>query len=194
MELSEPVITRLFALGGVLIGGTLQGILNPITERRHDGWAARKAARLFNPRLMRFVAAQSEAREHGWTWDDLATVVEANLVDWDGYAGVFAGTLEFEDWLKVYTAVRGLEQLTWTVDRDAPVGGDDTEYLEDLMERALQASALLTMVGFRGVRKRRIRAAFNRVRYRVFPGDEDELLRKAGIDPGELDQQDERPG
>jgi hypothetical protein len=30
---------------------------------------------------MRFVMAQSEASEHGWTWADLAMVVEANLED-----------------------------------------------------------------------------------------------------------------
>jgi hypothetical protein len=191
VELSEPVITGLFALSGVLIGGSLQGILNAVMERRHDGWAARKAARLFNPRLTRFIAAQSEARTHGWTWGDLATVVEANLDDWDGYADVFAGTLEYEDWFKVYLAVRGLEQLTWTVDGDAKIGDSDTEYLDGLMERVLEASALLTMVAFRGVRKHRIRTAFNRVRYRLFPGDEDEFLREAAIDPAELPEDDD---
>ena len=193
MDLSEPVVTGLFALGGVLIGSTFQGVLNAISERRRDGWAARKAARLFHPRLMRFVMAQAEARQHGWTWGDLIIVVETNLEDWDGFADVFAGTLEYEDWFKVYASVRGLQQLTWTDDRDAPIGDDDAEYLDGLIERAIEASAVLVMVAFQGVRKHRIRTAFNLVRYRFLPHDEDELLREAGIDPAEL-HDDEKDG
>jgi hypothetical protein len=192
VDLGEPVVTGLFVLGGVLVGGTLQGILNAITERRRDGWAARKAARLFHPRLMRFVMAQGEARQHGWTWADLIIVVESNLEDWDSYADVFAGTLEYDDWFKVYAAVRGLQQMTWTVDRDAQIGDDDAEYLDGLMERAIEASMVLVMVSFQGVRKHRIRSAFNRVRYRFSRYDEDELLREAGIDPAEL-HDDDRP-
>jgi hypothetical protein len=105
---------------------------------------------------------------------------------------VLAGTLEYDDWFKVYAAVRGLQQLTWTVDRNAQIGGGDAEYLDGLMERAIEASMVLVMVSFRGARKHRIRTAFNRVRYRFFPLDEDELLREAGLDPAELQEDDRR--
>jgi hypothetical protein len=58
---------------------------------------------------------------------DLSVVVESNLEDWDGFTDVFAGTLEYDDWFTIYAAVRGLQQLNWTENREAQIGDDNTE-------------------------------------------------------------------
>jgi hypothetical protein len=178
--MSTALTTGLFTLGGVVVGGSLQGVIAWAQERRRYGWEARKAARLFAPRLMRFVMAQSEARENGWTWGELCGVVEVNIGDWEEFATVFAGTLRHEQWSSVYAAVRGLQQMTLTTRRQDVIGQSDDAYLDALMVRAIDASAMLVRVGMLGPRRTPVRDVFFRLRYRLKPPDAETMLAEAG--------------
>jgi hypothetical protein len=186
--MDAAVATGLFTLGGVIVGGLVNGGVTYAMERRREGWVAQKDARLFMPRLMRLAFAMGDAMEHEWPWENLCVVVESNLQDWeDQYNEVFAGTLPFDDWFTVYAAVRPLEKMTHTAPRDGGrIGRQDADYLHDLIEKTTAAAMTLTMVAVSGVRRRRVRSALRGLWYRLRPPDEDEMLAEAGFDPREL--------
>jgi hypothetical protein len=186
--MDAAVSTGLFTLGGVIVGGLVNGGVTYAVERRREGWVAQKDARLFMPRLSRLSFAMGAALDDQWSWDELCVVVEANLDDWeDQYAEVFAGTLPFDDWFTVYKAVRPLQQMTHTAPRNGTrIGPKDAEYLRGLIDNTVAAMMTLTMVAVSGVRRRRVRSALRSLWYRFRRPDEDELLAEAGFDPREL--------
>lgn len=171
----------IFGLVGVVIGGLLQGGWTWVIERRREGWAARRAARLFAPALHRCHLAMDRALSHATTWGELTTVIEANVHDWPEHADVFAGTLVWEQWFDIYAAVRALQQLTWYA-ADFPEnalirpGTDDERYLRDLIDQAMEGALTLAHVGIAGVGRHRLRRRMRRLWYRLRRSDDDELI------------------
>ena len=194
--MDNAVATGLFALGGVCVGGFVQAAVAHRMERRREGWAARRSARLFMPSLVRVGMATSGAVEHGYTWEQLQLVAEANLERWDEHAEVFAGTLGFDQWGSVYAAVRALQQMTWEDSEDPRVRATDADYMKMLTERCLDAAVVLTIVADAGVHRRRISRGLRRLRNRVLSANQDarfgRILEDLGV-PADGDPLDPAP-
>jgi hypothetical protein len=178
------VTTGLFALGGVVVGGFVNGAVTYSMERRREGWAARRAARLFAPCLHRLAYAADSSLREGTSWAELADVVPANLEEWPAHADVFAGTLEWEQWFDIYAAVRVWEQFTWgqpSLPDRALIrpGTKGAAYVETLRQRALEGAVTCAVVANSGVRRRRVRNVMSRLRWRMRPPTEDVLIDEA---------------
>jgi hypothetical protein len=80
----------IFGLVGVVVGALLQGVISWGMERRREGWAVRKAGRLFSAELQRCQLALEQAVS--WRppmeWSTLVAGIEAALVRWPEHADV----------------------------------------------------------------------------------------------------------
>jgi hypothetical protein len=171
------VTEAIFGLIGVIIGGFLQGGWSWAMERRRDSWAARKAARLFAPPLHRCAFAINHAMEHGNTWGDLVPVVLGNLERWPGDAEVFAGTLDWEDWFDIYASVRALEQLTWNAPDDPNIIIERHDpYLDSVIEKTISGAVTCAAIGVSGTRWGGWRHWLRRMRRRLRPQSERDML------------------
>jgi hypothetical protein len=183
--MDQSVVTGLFTLGGVVVGGAVNGGVTYAMERSRAGWAARRSARLFAPALYRLAFAAAHAEEHTTTYADLARVAEANLTDWPEHSAVFAGTLEWEQWFGIYAAVRAWEGFTWNLPPDPErteirPSSKGAAYVSSLGERAVEGAVQCSSIALRGVRRRRLRGALTSVWRRLRPLDEDKLIEQAG--------------
>lgn len=185
--MDTAIVTGAFTLGGVAIGGIINARVTYWLEKRRHGFDARRTARMFMPRLMRLGLATDEAAEHAWPWADLIDVVESNVAGfWQDVAPDLAGSLSWDEWFAVYSAVRSYEQLTHTAPEPADeirLGADpgDAAYLEGLTQQAVEAGMVLTVVAISGPgRRQRIRRAVRALWWRIRPPDDEVLLAQAG--------------
>lgn len=179
--MDAAVTTGLFALGGVIVGGVVNGTITYAIERSREGWAARRSARMFGPALHRLHLAAGHSLDHPTTWAELAEVVEINLDAWPEHADVFAGSLDWDQWFEIYAAVRAWEQFTWNLPPNPDQtlirpGTDDAKYIDGLIDITIKAAVQCAVVGIRGVRQERVRNFVRNLRYRVRPPTDDELI------------------
>ncbi|HEX2161416.1 MAG TPA: hypothetical protein VHF88_06305 [Thermoleophilaceae bacterium] len=174
--MDSAVITGLFTLGGVVVGGVLNQALNHHLERRRAGWEAKKAARLFAPSLHRLHIAGEHGRTHAVTWDEMADLAKHELVGWETHADVFAGTIEWDDWFEIYSAVRVWQQIAEDPPRNEHgglirPGTPDAKRLAEITEKALDGALQCGSIGVNGIAKRRFRRTAAKLRDRL-PGKE----------------------
>lgn len=176
----------IFGLIGVLVGGLLQGVIAWRMERRREGWAARKAGRLFAQQLIGCVTFIEEIGDHvsALTWDDVTSTLESNLRRWPEYSEVFAGTLDYKRWHQIAYAVRALEGvIALAHDRaasDDPMTSAHRQYIDESSYRdVLLGASVCHGVGWVGVQRQPIRRAFSRMWHRLRPPSEDDLMREA---------------
>lgn len=170
MESDTALITGAFALGGVIVGGALNNWLSYTLERRREGWAGTKAARLLFPRIGRIDFSLQEAAAERWSWNRLCNVIESNLDGfWTEFADTITGTFAFEEWAQVYAAVQRLEHLRYTALRDGTrITEADQESLRNVRKVVNEAHTTLTVIAIYGPnRQGQLRRALNRARYKI---------------------------
>jgi hypothetical protein len=172
--------TGLFALGGVIVGGVVNGAVTFTMERRREGWAARKEARNFLPRIMRCRNILSKGADRGVLWELVDDGIAVNLQSWPEVAPAFAGSLDWARWITIYSAVRRLEQeVLLERNVESRISADDHEYVEQLDELLIAAALVLAGVAIFGTRRRLIARKWDRLRERLRPTDPEKLMEAA---------------
>lgn len=179
--MSTAVATGLFTLGGVVVGGLLQGSTSWWMERRRDDWAARKAARL-TARIFarcRFVLKAARDSEH-MSWRAVALEIEESLARWPEYADVLAGTIGQDDWNEIAQAISGLERLHMrgrNADPQDLIDPEDRKFLGYLYEMMWPAAFASSLIGVAGIR-RRVRNPIKLLWRRIHPPDYEQQARE----------------
>jgi hypothetical protein len=162
----------IFGLLGVIVGGLTQSLGTWALERRRDGWTVTKSARLLMPHLNGVdVHLERIANDdaHVLTWDQLQQSVTSFQEAWNEHSPVFAGSLEFEPYMKLYRAHRAFARLAMYAPTDTTkaINVADIPLLADIRQARRAATlecGVLAMGGrdtWRGLRrllaKRRLR-------------------------------------
>lgn len=144
----------LFGLIGVIVGGVLQGASQWTMERQRSTWAARKAGRLFAPKLGRCDFILNAAHERGTSWTMLGLELRQALLAWPEHADAFAGTLRADDWNKLVQAIMHFERIEQLAgvhpDPHEEIDKDTREYLGWVGTLAFDAMLTSGLVGVAG--------------------------------------------
>jgi hypothetical protein len=176
--MDSGLVTGLFTLGGVLVGGVLQGATAAYSHHRLDSRRARKAARIFGPCLNRCGLAIEHAGSFETTWGELVGVIESNLARWPEHEETFADTLHWDQWFPIYAAVRSLQQLVFLSPDDpaALVGPDYTEHLEQAVDGSVEGWVVAAGIAYSGSGRQRLRRLGRRLYSRVRPNAYDKQI------------------
>ncbi|MCW3047288.1 MAG: hypothetical protein JWO74_1572 [Solirubrobacterales bacterium] len=123
---------RAFTLGGVLVGGLLNGGVSYLLEGRRADANVRASARLTVASLHRTSLALDHALAVAW-WGALP-FEEIELDDWEVHRAVFAESPSFDAWMEVWHGFRTLEHVrTIAADRDekARITHDETGLIHE---------------------------------------------------------------
>lgn len=158
----------IFGLLGVIVGGLLQGLSSWTIERQRADWAARKAGRLFAPKLGRCDFILDLAHTRGTSWAMVGHELRQALDAWPQYADAFAATLRPDDWNKLVQAIMQFERIEQMAsahpDPHERIDRDDRDFLGWVGTIAFDAMLTSGLVGIAGPRPARFLA---RVRRRV---------------------------
>jgi hypothetical protein len=144
--MSDAVMTGVFALGGVLVGGLLNGWVTYLVERRRQYGAARAAAWLLLANLSRSIAAVKRGRDRG---DWLGAEEAIRLGEWEDRRELLFGTMRLDDIYPVVAVHRFLEEIAARGGTSAP-----KQLLDDAVASASDAGFALERVAAYGPRRR----------------------------------------
>lgn len=172
----------IFGLVGVVTGALLQGTWAWVMERRRESWAAKRAARLFVPRLTNLSRLLDYVQRNDVMWGTIAAAIEANLDEWPKHSEVFAGTLSYEQWLNIEEAARAMSQVTWRAGEEGHetlVTDEDRKELALLHDVISPGVVTCILVGVRGVSRQPVRSALRNIRENLRPRSDEDIVREA---------------
>jgi hypothetical protein len=133
--MAAAVATGLFTLGGVIVGPLVNGAATDALERRREGWAAQKDARLFMLVMRVSLFAMAEALEDEWQWDDPSVVVKTNLADWDDQFAMSSPRRCPSRLVHRLPSRAHPPEMTHAAPRDGTrIGQEDADYLRGLID------------------------------------------------------------
>jgi hypothetical protein len=160
----------IFGLLGVIVGGVIQTLGSWASERRHDSRAVTKAARLMMPQVTGMGNLLHDIdSDDPPTWATVTQAVGTYGRQWDEHHDVFAGSLDFIAYAKLYGAAASFSKLTRHAPADVtqPVETKDVLQLADAQEHEQEAFIELTMLAMGGLGRLRFRRWLQRQRRRL---------------------------
>lgn len=176
--MSDAATTGAFALGGVIIGGSVSGTVTYVLARRVERRTARAAARLVRADATQTSYALRAVLDDR-TWRPIKFVT---MEQWNRHRDTFADHLRNEDWKCVEDAYADLQRLLGWVeangvgeDDDDDVDADDVQFVQRVWSGLDHAiTRHLTQLSHHGPQRRRLALRYWHLRAQL-RGDRDDM-------------------